>query len=156
MWTSRNAFPEVLKDLFLVKYGIFPRLQLLALLSSSPTTPGCLCERSHHTEASCPPTHILHSWLGGCQADSCHSVLPQLQPSLQGLVLDFSSLISSKRGSSCLEAATITSRRPQPRPDALFPSKASHASLSPVLLVVLSLLFYFCFHDTHSQAGFNL
>ena len=28
--------------------------------------------------------------------------------------------------------------------------------LSPILLVVLSLLFYFCFHDTHSQVGFNL
>ena len=110
VWTSRNVFPAVLKDLFLVKSGIFPRLQLLALLPSSPTTPGCLCERSHHTEASCPPTHIPHSWLGGCQADSSPSVFPQLQPKPQGLVLDFSSLISSRRGSFCLVAATITSQ----------------------------------------------
>ena len=75
-----------------------------------PPPPGCLCERSHHIEASCPPTHIPHSWLGGCQADSCPSVLPQLQPSPLGLVLDFSSLISPKRGSFCLMAATITSQ----------------------------------------------
>ena len=142
--------------------------------------PGCLCERVPPTAVSCSPTHIPHGWLSVRWAESCPSVLPQLQPSPKpwfsasvlscllrgGLILprgcnhhlpgQAHQLLSAS--SHCLQDSnphcqTMTSCHPQPRPP---PTQARPPMqpLPPTLLVVLLLLLYFC-HDTHSQAGFT-
>ena len=175
VWTSRNVFPAVLKDLFLVKSGIFPRLQLLALLPYSPTPPRTL------RPPALPPTFPTAGW-GAARLTLV--LLSSLNCSQSPKAWFSTSALSSPPGGAhsalwlqpspprpgtpssphlsphCLQESNPV----QPSPHAIHnPGKTYYSHprplmqfLSPVLLVVLSLLFCFCFHDTHSQAGFNL
>lgn len=182
VWTSRNVFPAVLKDLFLSNPASFHGFSSWHCCLPPPPPPAVSVKGPTTLRPpALPPTLPTAGW-GAARLTLV--LLSSLNCSQSPKAWFSTSALSSPPGGAhsalwlqpspprpgtpssphlsphCLQESNPV----QPSPHAIHnPGKTYYSHprplmqfLSPVLLVVLSLLFCFCFHDTHSQAGFNL